>query len=151
MQRLLFSLESLLSWENLSRISSVISIASLGLTLWVLLETRKLRTLYKLRGRGPSLIKDLAKMASGLSKYLNDYSNSLSQIAQELGKIESKLKSLEPKLSGSPKGSVKLLRSSIDQLDVKTENEEQVRRTYIEVIKVIEELKDHQKDLNWEL
>ena len=96
------------------------------------------------------MIKDLVKMTSSLSKYLNDYSNSATQIAQEFGRIEAKLKSIEPKLSGGPKGSVKRLRSFIDQLEVNTENEEQVRRTHVEIIKVVEELKDHQKDLDWE-
>ena len=113
---LLLSFESLVNWETLSKIATVLSIASFGFTLWVLHETRKLKSLYKLRGRGPFLIKDLVKMSSSLSKYLNDYSNSAAQIAQELGKIEVKLKSLEPKLSRGPKGSVKLLRSYIDQV-----------------------------------
>jgi hypothetical protein len=146
----LLSLESLLSWEAFSKIASAFSIASFGLTLWVLLETRKLRALYKLRVRGPLLIKDLHKMTSTLSSYLNDYSNSIAQIDQELGKIGVKLKSLEVKLGGAPKRSVKLVRSYIDQYDVNIENEAQVRRTYVEIIKVIEELKDHQKDLDWE-
>lgn len=112
----LLSLESFFfSWETFSRIASVLSIASFALTIWVLLETRKLRSLYKLRVRGPLLIKDLHKMASNLSSYLNDYSNSITQIAQEVGKIAVKLKSLEAKLSGDPKNSVKLVRSYIDQ------------------------------------
>ena len=150
MHGLLLSLDKLLSWETFSRIASVFSIAGFALTLWVLLETRKLRALYKLRVRGPLLIKDLNKMAVTLSSYLNDYSNSFIQIAQELGRIGVKLKSLETKLSGTPKASVKLVRSYIDQLEVNTENEERVRRTYVEIIKVIEELKDHQEDLDWE-
>jgi hypothetical protein len=150
MHGLLLSLESLLNWETFSKIGSIFSIASFGLTVWVLLETRKLRGLYKLRVRGPSLIKDLVKLASILFSYLNDYSNSVAQIAQELGKIGVKLKSLEVKLNGAPKSSVKLVRSYIDQCEVNNENEEQVRRIYVEIIKVIEELKDHQKDLDWE-
>ena len=85
-------------------------------------------------------------MTTTLSSYLNDYSNSTTQIAQELGKIGA----LELKLSGPPKTSVKLVRSYIDQCEVNTENERQVRSTYIEIIKVIEELKDHQKDLDSE-
>ena len=89
MHGLLLSLDRLLSWETFSKIASVFSIASFALTLWVLVETRKLRALYKLRVRGPLLIKDLNKMAATLSSYLNDYSNSIIQIAQELGKIES--------------------------------------------------------------
>ena len=60
------------------------------------------------------------------------------------------MKSLELKLSGPPKTSVKLVRSYIDQCEVNTENERQVRSTYVEIIKVIEELKDHQKDLDSE-
>jgi hypothetical protein len=111
MHRLLLALERLLSWETFSRIASVFSIASFGLTIWVLFETRQLRSLYKLRVRGPLLIKDLNKMASNLFGYLNDYSNSIMQIAQELGKIGVKLKSLEVKLRGEPKNSVKLVRS----------------------------------------
>jgi hypothetical protein len=150
MHGLILSLDSLFNWETFSKIASVFSIASFGLTLWVLLETRKLRVLYKLRVRGPLLIKDLVKLTSTLSSYLNDYSNSISEIAQELGKIGVKFKSLELKLSGAPKSSVKLVRSYIDQCEVNTENEGQVRRTYVEIIKVIEELKDHQKDLDWE-
>src|SRR6185295_19095391 len=89
---LLISPESLLSWDAISKIASIFSIASLLVTIWVLCETRRLRSLYKLRSRGPVLIKDLHKMASRLSGYLNDYSDSTSQIAEELGKIGSKLK-----------------------------------------------------------
>lgn len=150
MLSLLFSLETLFSWETASKVASVFSIASFGLTLWVLFETRKLRSFYKLRVRGPELIKDLNKMASKLSEYLNDYSDSLSQIAEELGKTASKLKTLQAKLRGAQKNTVKRVRIHIDQCEVKPENEEEVRMVHLEVIKVIEELKDYQKDLDWE-
>jgi hypothetical protein len=150
MHGLLLWPESLLSWDSISKIASVSSIASLLVTIWVLFETRKLRALYKLRVRGPVLIKDLHKMASNLSGYLNDYSDSTIRIAEELGKIGGKLNSLQTKLSGNPKNAVKRVRGYIDRCEVKSENEEQVRRVHIEIIKVIEELKDHQKDLDWE-
>lgn len=150
MNDLLSSIERFLSWEILSRVGSIFSIVSLLATIWVLFETRKLRALYKLKVRGPVLIKDLKKMTTNLSGYLNDYGDSTAQIAEEFGKISSKLKSLQSKLQGDPKSSVKRLRGYIDQCGVKSENEEQVRRVHIEIIKVIEELKDHQKDLDWE-
>lgn len=150
MTGLLNLIEGLFSWESISRIASIFSIVSLLVTVRILFETRKLRSLYKLRVRGPVLIKDLHKMASNLSDYLNDYSDSTMQIAEELGKIGSKLKSLQTKLSGDPKNAVKRVRIFIDQCEVKLENEEQVRRVHIEIIKVIEELKDYQKDLDWE-
>lgn len=96
------------------------------------------------------MIKDLHKLASNLSGYLNDYSDSTMQIVEELGKIGSKLKSLQSKLSGDPKNAVKRVRDYIDRCEVKSENDEQVRKVHIEIIKVIEELKDYQKDLDWE-
>ncbi len=89
-------------------------------------------------------------MASSLSEYLNDYSDSLGQIAEELGKTGSKLKTLQSKLRGTQKNAVKRVRICIDQCEVKAENEEQVRMVHLEIIKVIEELKDYQKDLDWE-
>lgn len=39
---------------------------------------------------------------------------------------------------------------SIDQCEITVENEERVRRVYIDLIKVTEELKDYHKDLDWE-
>ncbi len=150
MPDLLSSIEKFVSWETISKIGSIFSIASLVVTIWVLLETRKLRSLYKLKVRGPELIKDLHKMASNLSEFLNDYSGSMTQIAEELGKTSSKLKTLQTRLRGIQRNSVKRVRGDIDQCEVKAENEEQVRTVYVEIIKVIEELKDYQKDLNWE-
>ena len=81
---------------------------------------------------------------------LDNYSTSITQIDQELGKVEIKLKSLEAKLIGAQKNSVKWVRSSIDQCEVNIENEQRVRRVCRQVVKVLEELKDHQKDLDWE-
>jgi hypothetical protein len=67
-----------------------------------------------------------------------------------LGKVSVKLKSLNRKLTGDPKKSVKRLLLYIDQCEVSVQNEEQVRLVYGEILKVIEELKDNQKDLDWE-
>jgi chromosome segregation ATPase len=144
------SSQNLFQLQTVSLIADALSIAGFALTIWVLLETRKLRLLYKLRARGPSLIRELQKIVSNLTYSLDNYSTSIAQIDQELGKVEIKLKSLEAKLIGAPKNSVKLVRSSIDQCEVNLENEERVRRVCREVVKVLEELKDHQKDLDWE-
>jgi len=119
MNGFLNSVEGFLTWEIVSRIASLFSIASLLVTTWVLFETRKLRSIYKLKVRGPELIKDLHKMASNLSEYLNDYSDSTTQIAEELSKIGSKLKTLQAKLRGTQKNSVKRVRAYIDQYEVR--------------------------------
>lgn len=139
------------SRDSLSVVGNIFSIASFVISIFVLLSVRKLRTLYRLRVRGPSLIKDLSKAGSNLSNYLNEYAESIPQIEEELSRVSVKLRSLENKISGRLKVSVKRARVYIDQCEAKAENETEVRKAYIEVIKVTEELKDHQKDLDWEM
>jgi hypothetical protein len=69
-----------------------------------------------------------------------------------LKRSEAKLKSLEKKLRGQPpKSSIKQLRKIINECEVKVDNEQGVRVIYLEMVKVIEEVKDYQKDLDWEM
>ncbi len=56
----------------------------------------------------------------------------------------------ERKLSGNQRSSVKGVRKLVDQCEIMSQNKERIRHVYIELIKLIEELKDHQKDLPWE-
>jgi len=142
---------SLWSRDAFFLLGNLLSIVSFFLTIFVLLNIRKIRNAYKLRVRGPSLIKDLSKSASNLSDLMNDYQEFIPQIAEELGKVGVKLRSLKRKLSGTSRRSVGHVITYIDQCEISPQNEAQVRRTYIEIIKVIEELKDNQKDLDWEL
>lgn len=144
-------LQNLLSRETFFVIGNLSSIASFILTIFVLLNVRKLRSSYKLKVRGPSLIKDLSKSASNLSGFMNEYNECIPQVAEELGRVSVKLRSLKRKLGGGPKRSVKQVLVYIDHCEVSAQNEEQVRRTYVEIVKVIEELKDNQKDLDWEM
>jgi len=64
-------LKGLLTRESLYLVGSVVSIASFILSIFVYVNVRKLRNVYKLRARGPALIKDLSKAASNLSKFMN--------------------------------------------------------------------------------
>lgn len=139
MEHLTSAIQTLLNRENFFVIGNLFSIASFILTIVVLLNVRKLRNVYKLRARGPSLIKDLSKSVSNLSSFMNEYSEFIPQISEELGKVVVRLHSLKRKLSGSPRRSVMQVLAYIDQCEVNAQNEEQVRRTYIEIVKVIEE------------
>lgn len=151
MEQLTSVAHALLSREGFFVVGNLLSIASFVLTIFVLLNVRHLRNAYKLRVRGPSLIRDLSKCASNLSGFMNDYHEFLPQIEVELGKVAVKLRSMKSKLNGSAKRSVKHVIAYIDQCEINAQNEQQVRRTYVEIRKVIEELKDNQKDLDWEL
>ena len=144
-------IKELFTRENFYIVGNIFSIASFILSIFVLWNIRKLRNAYKLRARGPALIKDLSKAASNLSKFMNEYAESLPQVSEEIGRVGVKLRSLKGKLGGSPKRSVKRVLSYVDQCEVTVQNEEQVRLVYGELLKVIEELKDNQKDLDWEM
>src|SRR6266852_8606829 len=111
------SVKNLLNRETFYIIGNVFSILSFILSIFVLWNIRKLRNAYRLRARGPSLIRDLSKAASNLSKFMNDFDEFIPQISQELGKVGVKLKSLKRKLTGDPKKSVKYLLLYIDQCE----------------------------------
>src|SRR2546428_14178077 len=109
------TLTNLLNRETFYVIGNIFSIASFILSAFVLWNIRKLRNAYKLRARGPSLIRDLSKAASNLSKFMNEYNQFIPQVPEELGRVGVKLRSLRRKLSGSPKKSVKRVLSYVDQ------------------------------------
>jgi hypothetical protein len=144
-------LNSLFKLETFFIIGNLFSIASFIISVFVLWNIRKLRKTYGLRARGPALIRDLSRSASNLSKFLNQYDDFLPQVTEELARAAAKLRSLRRKLGGDQRTLVKNVLIRIDQCEVTVQNEEQVRLVYVEIVKVVEELKDYQKDLDWEV
>jgi hypothetical protein len=119
----------------------------LGVSVFVLIEVRKIKNAFKLRVRGPVIIKELVRYSSNLSGYLDEFEDSLPQIADELGKARAKLKYLKKTLSSDTKTSVKRLLKSIEKCEIKVVNKDGVRLVYVEMNQVLEEVKDHQKDI----
>jgi hypothetical protein len=132
---------------SFSDLGTIASIISLGVSIFVLIEVRKIRNAFKLRVRGPVIIKELVGYSSNLSAYLDEFEDSLPQIADEFGKARAKLKYLKKNLSSSPKSSVKRLLKSIEKCEITLENKDGIRRVYVEMNQVLEEVKDHQKDI----
>jgi hypothetical protein len=130
-----------------SDIGTVASIISLAVSVFVLIEVRHIRNAFKLRVRGPVIIKELGRCSSNISGYLVEFEDSLPQIADELGKATAKLKYLRKSLSSGPKTSVKSLLKSIEKCEVTVDNKDGIRRVYVEMNQVLEEIKDHQKDI----
>jgi hypothetical protein len=133
-----------MTFSDLGTISSIIS---LGVSLFVLAEVRKIRNAFTLRVRGPIVIKELGKYSSNISSYLDQFEDFLPQIAGEFARAQAKLKYLQKKLPAGPRTSVKKLRKLIEKCEVTIENKEGVRLVYVEMNQVLEEVKDHQKDL----
>jgi hypothetical protein len=95
-------------------------------------------------------LRELRVCSQNISQFLNEYEAFVPQIAEELGRSEAKLKSLERKLSGSARTSAKLLRRRISECRVELGDENKIREIYIEMITVIEEIRNYKRDLDWE-
>lgn len=130
-----------------STIGTVASIISLAVSIFVLIEVRNIRNAFKLRVRGPVIIRELGRCSSNISGYLVEFEDSLPQIDDELGKATAKLKYLKKSMSSGPKTSVKSLLKSIEKCEVTVDNKDGIRRVYVEMNQVLEEIKDHQKDI----
>ena len=103
---------------SFSDIGTIASIISLGVSVFVLIEVRKIKNVYKLRVRGPVIIKELVRYSANLSGYLDEFEDSLPQIADELGKARAKLKYLKKTLSSDTRTSVKRLLRSIEKCEI---------------------------------
>jgi len=130
-----------------SDIGTLASLLSLAVSLWVLYDVRKIKAGFKLRVRGPVVIKELRKYSSTIAGYLDRFEDFLPQISEEFGKAQAKLKYLEKNLPSETRRSVRNLQKSIEKCEVMTENKEVVLRLYFEMNRVLEEITDHQKDL----
>jgi len=128
-------------------IGTVASLLSLAVSIWVLRDVRNIRNAFKLRVRGPVIIKELVRYSSNLSGYLDEFEGSLPQIAEELGKARAKLKYLKKSLSSDTRTSVRRLLKSIEKREITVDNKDGIRRVYVEMNQVLEEVKDHQKDI----
>ncbi len=133
----------------LSDWGSLASILGLVLTGWALWEVLKLRRFYEARVRVPKLLAELSQRKSALANYLNDLPNSEDRANEELVQIESTLKALEPKLRGEAKRSVGNLLSRL-RAQGRAPDEEGIKRTYLSVVAVIQEIKNLQEDREWQ-
>lgn len=137
--------------DNFYVIGNLFSIASFVISVFVLWNVRKIRAAYRFRARGPLLIKELSRTSTNINKFLNEYDDSLGQIREQMTRAAVKLRSLRRNVSRPQQQSIRRVLGDIDHCEISVQNEEQVRIVYIELFKVIEELKDYQKDLDWEV
>ncbi len=136
--------------RTLTLVASAASIVSFFLTIFVLYDTRRLRSFYKFRGGGPTLVKELRGCSQRISEFLNEYDEFIPQLSEELARSIAKLDSLERKLRGPAKVSARRLRRRISNYKADAGSEAEVREIYLEMVKVVEEIKGYQRDLDWE-
>lgn len=144
------SIAQVFTRENFNLIGNAFSIAGFGISVWLLWNVRTIRNAYRFRARGPLLLKELSKTSKNINKFLNEYDDSLGQIREEITRAAVKLRSLRRNVTRAQRQSIKRVLGYIDHCEISVQNEEQVRIVYIEIFKIIEELKDYQEDLKWE-
>jgi len=86
-----------------SDIGTIASIISLAVSLFVLADVRKIKNAFRLRVRGPIVIRELGKCSSNISNYMDQFDVFLPQIASELARAQAKLKYLQGKLPAGPR------------------------------------------------
>ena len=132
-------------------IANVASVLGLMVSVWVLLDLKRIHTFYRLNARLPGYLKTLRSHATQLSNFLNDPAKNDLQIRKVLASLEGTLKSLEPKLSGDYKTSAAALTQSISKVGFDAVAEETARRVYLQLTQLNQRLKDHHEDIRWEL
>jgi len=131
-------------------IGFLISLTSLIISIVVLRNVRNIRNYYRLKVRGPELIKELTKLSSNLAELLEDFTSNRMDIQLGLAQSEGKLRRLEGMANKETKRTLKQLRITISSSSVTTDNEEEIRSIYVGMMKALEEVKDHQKDSDLE-
>lgn len=136
--------------EWLTIFGFLLSSASLIISIFVFVNVRNIKNFYRLKVRGPGLIRELNKYSSDLSASLEDFQSNTAEIRVLLGQSESKLKRLAAMSSGETKKRLKQLGKVVSLCKVTAENKEEVFGIYVEIMKALEEVKDHQKDTSLE-
>jgi hypothetical protein len=135
--------------DILSVIGFGITLIGLGLTIYVLLTIRKIKSYYVFKARVPDLLKAMSKHGSKLAQFHNDFENSKPQILLEVGQAEVTLKSLNAKVDKQIKISINEVAKQIS--DYKTYQEKsRAWNIYISLQKVNQEITNLQEDRKWE-
>lgn len=140
----------MLSSDVLSGFGSIASTIGVILTIFVLLSLRKIRSQYIFAARVPELIEKLSDLASDISECMNDFDTFIPQISLDLGEAEVVLKSLRKKLRRKSRKSIDQLLKNMDDYNANTGDSDKLWGVYVDMSKVIAEVKDIQEDLKWE-
>jgi hypothetical protein len=126
------------------------SLIGLLLTVSIWWGLRKIKNTYIFRLRAPEFVRVLTKHASILIACGNDFDGSRQAIDVELVTSDVMLNSMQRKMRGESRKAVKRLRKLIKEYRQTPGNEEHFYLIYAEMQRVIQEVKELQKELNLE-
>ncbi|MCI0693303.1 hypothetical protein L0337_15025 [candidate division KSB1 bacterium] len=134
--------------EAFSVIGNIASIIGALISVWVLLDVKRLRAHFLFRARIPDLMKLLKKHANTLSESLRNFVESQRDVESVLPVCESTLKNLKTKLYGDVRQTTKNLLGRIRRR-TKPTSRDQAWEIYEELQALIEALTHLWKDKKW--
>ncbi len=135
---------------SFSDISNVASVLGFLLTVQVFINLKSIKRSYIFIARAPELLEKLETHASNISAYQNDFSNSIPQIELELAGAEITLKFLKSKVNMSAKGSINKVLKVVKKFNGVNRSKDNLWLVYLEMQKLISEVKELQSDQKWE-
>ncbi len=116
-----------------------------------ILQRKKIRAYYSFTARIPGLIDRLAEHTSGLENYLRDFENSLQSIDVELAKSEATLEALQKKVDRPTRTLIKGILEEVSKYrQTRRKSIDQLRKIYVEMLKITDKVKDLQEERKWE-
>lgn len=142
--------------SDLGNIGSIASIVGLFITIWLLIEARKIRDSFMRRARLPEINRDLTKCSSTLSRELKNWKNDKHPSIETLSTIKALLENIEPKLPIEEKRKVGIYLAALtpkkhffSKQSLSEISEEAAWQRYTELSGLITALKQLDKDSKW--
>lgn len=133
-------------WQwDLPAAADLATLVSLGVSVWVLLNLRRIEQAYLFQASAPELLDKLEDRRSDLNKQLNDYESSREKIGEILSSCEGILTTVERRVQGvssEVRNSVQTLAEDIQSCPYPpgSDDEEEVRSIYYGLVTVTDEL-----------
>lgn len=131
-------------------IANLATIISLAITILVWFSVRNIRRAFLFKARAPIHTDRLDDISHKISNLLNDYQANKNSIKELLAHAEIQLEQLLKKTSGEPRTRIRALRKRMqDRLIV--EDPEAIYNVHLELIKIVDAMKEHLANQEWEI
>lgn len=141
----------------LTDIASLSSIVGLVISIFVLIEAKKIRKSFLRRARLPEIMKELTQANNGLSKHLKDWNEGKRFGIEQLSIAKGLLENLEEKLPDKERKKVKVFCQKLETkrmfffaIPITNIEEEQAWEFYTQLTGLITSLEQLSKDSKWD-
>jgi len=129
-------------------IVNIASLASLIITIIILIRVSKITRSYLFKVRAPQHIKKLKDIAQNIVRQLSDYENNKDSISRQLTSAEVQLEQLQKKSTGKDSDKIKSLRNKMKNSSI-LETREGIFAIYCGLIGISEALEESLEDRRW--